>query len=88
MLCFSGYTSSDINELYKIQNQKKTFQQLLNSDKWINQNKGLFLTRGHVVARSFFKLKYQLNLTFNFVNICPQWDSINGGNMQRVEQVI
>lgn len=88
MLCFSGYTSSDINELYKIQNQKKTFQQLLNSDKWINEDKRLFLTRGHVVSRSFFNLKFQQNLTFNFVNISPQWISINGGNMQIVEQVI
>lgn len=82
------YSAKEIKKLYAIEEQRRIFRNVLGSDILINEKKKFFLTKGHVVARHFYNSIHQQILTFNYVNISPQWSSINSGNMNITEQVI
>lgn len=83
------YNARDVNSDYKKDNQLQTFTKLLGSEKlaedFYQESKNLFLSRGHLAAKTDFIFGSQQLATFWVANIAPQWQSFNGGNWEKVE---
>lgn len=45
-----------------------------------------FFAKGHLTPNADFQLESWRDVTFMFVNVQPQWQEINGGNWEQVEQ--
>ncbi|XP_074033358.1 salivary endonuclease [Leptinotarsa decemlineata] len=75
------------NVAYKRAFQKSTFNQLLGSariaDEYINSKS--YLARGHLSPSGDFLFASSQSASFYYINTCPQWQSINGGNWLSVE---
>ncbi|XP_050503402.1 uncharacterized protein LOC126882480 [Diabrotica virgifera virgifera] len=78
-----------VNTYYKKSRQRTTINNLLGlpptSSKYISSG-DLFLSRGHLAAKTDFLYGFQQNATFRYINVAPQWQSFNGGNWYRVER--
>ncbi|KAG5869877.1 hypothetical protein JTB14_013869 [Gonioctena quinquepunctata] len=78
-----------VKHLYLKDNQRKTINTLLgldeNSEKYIENEGDLFLSRGHLSAHSDFVYAAQKNSTFRYINAAPQWQIINGRNWDQAE---
>ncbi|XP_031621017.1 uncharacterized protein LOC116339335 [Contarinia nasturtii] len=84
------YQGLKVDELYSRNNQLETCSSILQSkticNKLINSNGDLFLSRGHLAARSDFILYAHQLATFHYINSAPQWQSFNGGNWAVLEE--
>ncbi|XP_017781048.1 PREDICTED: uncharacterized protein LOC108565885 [Nicrophorus vespilloides] len=87
---FYNVGPSKVNNLYKRNMQRKTINNLLglplNSTKYIDQSNDNFLSRGHMTANADFVYNPQQNITFYFVNVAPQWMTLNGYNWKYLEK--
>lgn len=85
---FFNVGSRSVFQLYTKKVQRDTVNQLLglsnSSTKYIG-NGNLFLSRGHIAAAADFYYPSQINATYRYVNMAPQWQSINGQNWNQVE---
>lgn len=83
------YKGLSMNRLYTQRTQLRTISIILGSDKLaaelIQPSRKLFLSRGHMAAKSDFIFGNHQQSSFYFVNAAPQWQTFNGGNWATVE---
>lgn len=82
------YNGADVNEMYKKEKQLELFTTLLGSPKLAEklvEEPNLFLSRGHLAAKTDFIFELQQIATFWFTNVAPQWQSFNGSNWEKFE---
>lgn len=84
-----AYKHVPVDKLYQITSQQRNIGIILESKELaaqlIKTENNLFLSHGHLAARSDFRSKEQQEATFNYLNVAPQWQSFNGGNWLRIE---
>ncbi|XP_066907408.1 uncharacterized protein [Halyomorpha halys] len=56
-----------------------------NANKYFDSKKTFYLARGHLAPDADFLFSAHQFLTYFYVNVAPQWQSINAGNWLRVE---
>nr|QNH88357.1 double-stranded ribonuclease 1 [Diabrotica virgifera virgifera] len=78
------------NLAYKRAYQKSTFSSLLGSSREAEQyiNTKSYLSRGHLSPDADFLFASSQLTSYFYINTCPQWQSINGGNWVRVESAV
>ncbi|CAG9857995.1 unnamed protein product [Phyllotreta striolata] len=78
------------NVAYKRAYQKSTFSSLLGSSGLAERyiNKKSFLSRGHLAPDADFLFASSQLTSYFYINTCPQWQSINGGNWVKVESSV
>ncbi|KAH8405244.1 hypothetical protein KR222_000073, partial [Zaprionus bogoriensis] len=54
-------------------------------DSLFDEKGGMFLSRGHLAAKSDLIYANQQRCSFNYLNVAPQWQSFNGGHWAVVE---
>lgn len=78
-----------INALYTRNRQRRTLSTLLNSkdlaNEYVDNDGDLFLSRGHLAARSDFIYGAHQLASFYYLNAAPQWQTFNAGNWNSVE---
>jgi len=83
------YTIGSATSFYNRTQQRATINTLLGLDnsstKYIKDSDDKFLSRGHMIARADGFYAAQQNATFYMQNIAPQWQTVNGGNWNRLE---
>lgn len=79
------YPGVDINNLYAKIQQTQRIIQLTGKDTYVNSTK--YLTRGHLAAKTDFVFATGQQASFYYINAAPQWNPINAGNWNRLEQV-
>lgn len=83
------YKGLPVNALYTRNRQRDTIGRILGSrtlgENLIAQRGDLFLSRGHLAARSDFIFGIHQQATFYFLNAAPQWQQFNGGNWATLE---
>lgn len=79
---------SQVSDLYLRKTQRKTINALLGlpaEDKNYIKDNDQFLARGHIAAAADFFYPVQINATYRYVNMAPQWQCINSKNWNQVE---
>lgn len=79
------YKGKNVNHLYTINQQKKTFGKLLNDSYDHYFSKKSFLSRGHLSAKSDHIFGSHQRTTFTFINAAPQWQRFNDGTWNTIE---
>lgn len=83
------YEGLAVNNLYTRNVQRRTIANILGSPKLsadlIAAQGDLFLSRGHLAARSDFIYGVHQQASFYFLNAAPQWQTFNGGNWATLE---
>lgn len=83
------YSGLNVNNLYERKVQRQTISKILGSEQLgvdlVPEVGDLFLSRGHLAARSDFIFGLQQQGTFYFTNAAPQWQTFNGGNWAILE---
>ncbi|XP_022903813.1 uncharacterized protein [Onthophagus taurus] len=83
------YHVTGVNTLYSRATQRKTINSLLglasSSYKYVAESGDLYLTRGHLAAKTDFLFGSQHRATFYFINAVPQWQTFNAVNWGRLE---
>ncbi|XP_065334387.1 uncharacterized protein LOC135935763 [Cloeon dipterum] len=87
----SFYPEFTTDTKYSKATQKTTFGQILGSSTLGTtyiKDVDYYLARGHLAARSDFIYATQQRATFWYVNVAPQWQTLNGGNWNTLEDNI
>lgn len=81
------FVGRNVEKLYTQKVQQATITRTLNQDssKYFNATKYIYLSRGHLAAKTDYVMGTQQRGTFVFVNTAPQWQCFNSGNWQQVE---
>ncbi|KAL5289060.1 hypothetical protein ACFFRR_009326 [Megaselia abdita] len=80
-------STSQINTLYTKSNQKAVFENLFGKHQnYINNS--MFLSRGHLTPDADFIFSYEQLSTYYYANVAPEFQSVNGGNWVRVENMV
>lgn len=83
------YEGLAVNSLYTRNRQRVTIGNILGSrqlgENLIADRGDLFLSRGHLAARSDFVFGVHQQASFYFLNAAPQWQQFNGGNWATLE---
>lgn len=83
------YDRMPVNALYTRGRQRRTIGNILGSQEiarnLVEDYSDLFLSRGHLAARSDYMLGSHQQATFYYLNAAPQWQTFNGGNWERIE---
>lgn len=86
------YAGLPVNLLYTRNRQRETISKTLGSaqlgQSLIAQEGDLFMSRGHLAARSDFIFGVHQHATFYFINAAPQWQTFNGGNWEVLENYL
>lgn len=86
---FYNVDSQKIFELYTRKVQRNTINKLLGlapgDTTYIQENDDRFLARGHIAAAADFYYPEQINATYRYINMAPQWQCINAKNWNQVE---
>lgn len=65
--------------------QRRTIGRILGSDKLasdiISNTTELYLARGHLTAKADYVFAALQMTTFYYINVAPQWQSFNNGNL-------
>ncbi|XP_046667879.1 uncharacterized protein LOC124359297 isoform X2 [Homalodisca vitripennis] len=67
-------------------NQKKVLQKILGRRKSDSMLTKTFLTRGHLASEHDFLMGNWQASSFSYINLVPQWQSINRGHWYRLEK--
>ncbi|KAM7355278.1 salivary protein Tsal2A [Cochliomyia hominivorax] len=79
----------NMNHLFTQQSQQQQAAALLEGQhEHLFDKNTLFLTRGHLAAKSDFIYGNQQRTTFNFFNVAPQWQAFNGGQWAALEDEV
>lgn len=79
-------STNQINTLYTKKNQVAVFENLFGaSQNYINNT--MFLSRGHLTPDADFIFAYEQLSTYYYANVAPEFQSVNGGNWVRVENM-
>lgn len=83
------FSNTNINKMYSKENQIERVTELVD-DKWASViiTDEINLVRGHLVPKVDFVYSVQQRATMHLLNAAPQWNVINGGNWQRIEESI
>ncbi|KAJ8727051.1 hypothetical protein PYW08_015448 [Mythimna loreyi] len=79
----------NLDTLYTQTSQKSVFASYVgptNANKYITRTKQRFLAKGHLAAKSDFVFASAQRATFFYINAAPQWQCINAGNWNKLEQ--
>jgi len=83
------YPLISADDCYKQAGQIETLIELLGSeslvDEYIQTGKNLFMSRGHLAPNGDGIEAFEKRATFYFVNVVPQWQTINGANWNQLE---
>lgn len=83
------YSGLNVENLYSRFVQRRTISKILGSDELgaelVPETGDLFLSRGHLAARTDFIFGVHQQASFYFSNVAPQWQSFNGGNWNTLE---
>lgn len=79
-----------VNDIYKPVNHRGVINEILglpyDDVTYIHRsNNDYILSRGHLAAKADFVYTYQQQSTFTFVNILPQFATVNNGNWNSLE---
>lgn len=81
-----------MNDFFYRSNQRRTINQLLGlqaeNTKYVQNGSEYFLSRGHLSPRADFMYAAEMNGTFNYINVAPQWQTFNGKNWMYIEDSI
>lgn len=86
------YPNTNPDVYYNRTIQRQTIEKTLGSKEIANKimpiddESTLYLSRGHLAAKSDFVFAPQQNATFIYINAAPQWQSFNGGNWKEIEE--
>lgn len=83
------FDTLNVHALYTRGRQRRTIANILGSEQLaqdlIEEVGDLFLSRGHLAARTDYMLGSHQQASFYYLNAAPQWQTFNGGNWERVE---
>ncbi|XP_053675739.1 uncharacterized protein LOC128725985 [Anopheles nili] len=83
------YEDLKMASLYTIAGQHAMLGRVLASPSRANalldNKRGMYLSRGHLAAKSDFVFGSHQRASFWYINVAPQWQRFNGFNWQRVE---
>lgn len=81
------FAGKNVDKLYTQVVQKETIDKALGMDssRYFDSAKNVFLARGHMAAKADFVYPPQQRATFLFLNAAPQWQVFNAGNWASVE---
>lgn len=86
---FYNVGKTNLNSIYTRVVQQITINRSLglakNSSKYIHSTNSYYLVKGHLTAKTDFVFGSQQLLTFYFVNVAPQWQTLNNGNWATLE---
>uniref|UniRef100_A0A2M4BMC9 Putative alkaline nuclease n=1 Tax=Anopheles marajoara TaxID=58244 RepID=A0A2M4BMC9_9DIPT len=86
------YADLKMNTLYSFTKQHATVQRILGTqaraDAVLDSKRGLFLSRGHLAAKSDFIFGSHQRASFWLMNVAPQWQRFNAFNWQRIETAV
>ena len=85
-----SHENKAVSLVYHKAAQKVRISSILSSSILANEyitNK-TFLARGHLTPDADFPFVSWQYTTYFFLNVCPQWQSINTGNWKRVENMV
>lgn len=78
--------------IYERRSQRTGFERILGSAelaaKYISLKTDFFLSRGHFTAKADFVYGSQQRATFFYVNVAPQWHTMNGNNWNELEMSV
>lgn len=87
---FYNLDGHKVNDLYSRNIQRETINGVLDLDAndytYIHKTDDYYLARGHLTAKTDFIYGSQQRLTFYYVNVAPQWQTLNAGNWNTMEQ--
>ncbi|XP_035788742.1 uncharacterized protein LOC118465002 [Anopheles albimanus] len=88
----SFYADLKMSSLYSFTQQHATVQRILGTqaraDAVLDSKRGLFLSRGHLAAKSDFIFGSHQRASFWLLNVAPQWQRFNAFNWQRIETAV
>lgn len=78
-----------LNTLYTRNVQRETINGVIGLDNddytYIHKTDDYYLARGHLTAKTDFIYGSQQRFTFYYVNVAPQWQTLNAGNWLTIE---
>ncbi len=78
------YSGINANKAYSQKSQKEMIAELVGSSslavKYIDVSRSFYFARGHLAPDADFVHIREQNATYYFINVVPQWQSINNGN--------
>lgn len=79
-----------VNTLYSRDYQRKVINDAVGLPEddytYVHKTDDYYLARGHLTAKTDFIYGSQQRLTFYYVNVAPQWQTLNAGNWNTMEQ--
>lgn len=85
---FYNVGTNKLFDLYTRKVQRVTINRLIglpDNDKTYIKDDNNFLSRGHIAAAADFYYPEQINATYRYINMAPQWQCINDKNWNQVE---
>lgn len=86
----SFFNVTRVNNLFSIEYQRSVINDLLglspNSTKYISRKRNYYLSRGQLAPSTDFLFASQQEATYYLLNAIPQWENINAGNWQILEE--
>lgn len=91
-----GNYYNDLNlrpsSIYEKRSQRIAFERILGSaelaEKYVSLQTDYFLSRGHLTAKADFVYGSQQRATFFYVNVAPQWHTLNSNNWNELEMSV